>query len=75
MRETGEIMQTQQIDRNDVKNFLGSWAEGIISIGSSYTEDDDYREKAISFLKDHYAFAHDEVLFKPTFTNRDPLQK
>ena len=62
-------MQTQKIDRNDIKNFLGSWAEGIIAIGSSYTEDDDYREKAISFLKNHYAFAHDEVLFKPTFTN------
>ena len=51
MRQTGETMQTQQIDRNDVKNFLGSWAEGIIAIGSSYTEGDDYREKAISFLK------------------------
>ena len=69
MRKTVEIMQTQKIDRNDIKNFLGSWAEGIIAIGSSYTEGDDYREKAISFLKKHYAFAHDKVLFKPTFTN------
>ena len=62
-------MQTQQMDRNDVKSFLESWTEGIIAIGSSYSKGHDFREEAISFLKKHYAFAHDEVLFKPTFTN------
>ena len=53
---------------DQIKNFLNSWKDGVIEIGRVYLEGGDYQKCAEKFLSSHYAFGHEEVLFKPTFT-------
>ena len=53
---------------DQIKNFLNSWKDGVIEIGRVYLEEGDYQKCAEKFLSSHYAFDHEEVLFKPTFT-------
>ena len=53
---------------DQIKNFLNSWKDGVIEIGRVYLEGGDYQKCAEKFLSSHYAFDHEEVLFKPTFT-------
>lgn len=53
---------------DQIKNFLNSWKDGVIEIGRVYLEGGDYEKCAEKFLSSHYAFDHEEVLFKPTFT-------
>ena len=58
-----------KIDKNEVKKFLSSWANGVIEIGMAHEEKDDFTGVAINFLNHHYAFEEDNVMFKPTFTS------
>tara|TARA_B100000900_G_scaffold401050_1_gene405313 strand:+ start:728 stop:1174 length:447 start_codon:yes stop_codon:yes gene_type:complete len=51
-----------------VLNFLISWKDGILDISKSYIDNGDYEEKALKFIKDHYLFEIEDVLFKPTMT-------
>ena len=55
---------------NQIEHFLNSWKDGVISIGSVYKSDDDYKKEAASFIDKHYAFDESNVLFKPTFTKQ-----
>ena len=57
------------MERADVKDFLNSWTDGVLDIGRTYQEGNDYQEKAKAFIHAHYAFDVGEVLFKPTFTH------
>ncbi len=56
------------MERTEVEDFLNSWTDGVIDIGRTYQEGNDYKEKARKFIQTHYAFDIGEVLFKPTFT-------
>ncbi|MEC8448115.1 MAG: hypothetical protein VXY64_04555 [Pseudomonadota bacterium] len=58
-----------KIEKNEVKEFLSSWAEGVIEIGKAHEGQEDFTEVAINFLNHHYAFEEDDVMFKPTFTS------
>jgi len=51
-----------------VIEFLTSWKNGILDIRKSYVDKDDYEKKALKFIKDHYLFEIEDVLFKPTMT-------
>jgi len=51
-----------------VKQFLSSWKDGVIEIGKVFVDGGDYKKCAEDFLRSHYAFDIEEVLFKPTFT-------
>ena len=53
---------------DQIKNFLNSRQDGVLEIGRVYLEGGDYQKCAEKFLSSHYAFDHEEVLFKPTFT-------
>ena len=57
------------VNPNEVEDFLKSWKDGVIDIGIYYQEGNDYKEKARAFIKTHYAFDIGNVLFKPTYTN------
>jgi len=57
------------INSIEVEDFLNSWKDGVIDIGIAYQQGNDYKEKAKTFVKTHYAFDIGDVLFKPTFTN------
>ena len=56
------------IHKDEVVSFLDSWKNGVVSIGKTYTENNDFVSVAKDFISKHYNFAEGEVLFKPTFT-------
>ena len=56
------------INKEQINSFLNSWAEGVLAIGKSYLENEDYTQRALSFIEKHYAFDNGSVMFKPTFT-------
>ena len=54
----------------NIYEFLNSWKNGVIGIGSVYKSGGDYKKEAASFIDKHYAFNESNVLFKPTFTKK-----
>ena len=52
----------------EVQNFLTSWKEGILNISKIYIDKGDYKKEALKFIKNHYLFEIENVLFKPTLT-------
>jgi len=57
------------VNPNEVEDFLKSWKDGVIDIGIAYQEGNNYKERARAFIETHYAFDIGDVLFKPTYTN------
>jgi len=57
------------VNPNEVEDFLKSWKDGVIDIGIAYQEGNNYKERARAFIEAHYAFDIGDVLFKPTYTN------
>ena len=56
------------IHKDEVVSFLDSWKSGVVSIGKTYTENNDFVSVAKDFISKHYNFTEGEVVFKPTFT-------
>ena len=56
------------INQDEVEDFLKSWKDGVLEIGSAYRKDNNYKEVAKAFINKHYAFEDGNVLFKPTYT-------
>ena len=56
------------INKDEVLSFLDSWKSGVVNIGQTYTENNDFVSVAKDFISKHYNFNEGEVLFKPTFT-------
>ena len=56
------------INKDEVVSFLDSWKSGVVNIGQTYTENNDFVSVAKDFISKHYNFTEGEVLFKPTFT-------
>ena len=56
------------IEEVDIRAFIDSWRNGVISIAKIYDQNGDHRSEAIAFLKKHYLFDDEKVLFKPTMT-------
>lgn len=54
----------------NIYEFLNSWKDGVIGIGSVFKSDGDYKKEATYFIDKHYAFNESNVLFKPTFTKQ-----
>jgi hypothetical protein len=54
----------------DVLTFVESWTSGLSSIQDAYTHNEDYKKLANDFIKKHYLFDHEPVLFKPTLTKK-----
>ena len=56
------------INQDEVEDFLKSWKDGVLEIGSAYRKDNNYKEVAKAFIDTHYAFDVGDILFKPTYT-------
>ena len=56
------------VEKEDIVNFVSSWKNGILNIGDIYKKGGDYKKEADLFLKRHYLFDIEDVLFKPTLT-------
>ena len=63
-------MTEKFIHEDEVVSFLNSWKSGVVSIGQTYTENNDFVSVAKDFISTHYNFTEGEVLFKPTFTKK-----
>ena len=61
-------MSEKIIYKDEVVSFLDSWKSGVVSIGKTYIENNDFVSLAEDFISKHYNFNEGEVLFKPTFT-------
>ncbi|MBT7683559.1 MAG: hypothetical protein HN636_03770 [Cryomorphaceae bacterium] len=48
--------RSNNINLNEVENFLHSRKKGIIDIGILFHESNDYKAAARSFIEKHYAF-------------------
>ena len=59
------------INETDVKLFVDSWKQGVLDIRNVYDNKGDYQEQASKFLKTHYLFETESVLFKPTLTREE----
>ena len=59
------------INETDVKLFVDSWKQGVLDIRNVYDNKGDYEEQASKFLKSHYLFETEKVLFKPTLTREE----
>lgn len=59
------------INETDVKLFVDSWKQGVLDIRNVYDNKGNYREQASKFLKTHYLFETESVLFKPTLTREE----
>lgn len=63
------IMQDLLMTESDVLNAQEQWANGIIEIGKIFMDGGDYRSRAVEFVKENYAYAEGDVLFKPTMAS------
>ena len=59
------------INETDVKLFVDSWKQGVLDIRNVYDSKGDDQEQASKFLKTHYLFETENVLFKPTLTREE----
>ena len=59
------------ITKTDVELFVDSWKQGVLDIRSVYDNKGDFQEQASKFLKTHYLFETESVLFKPTLTREE----
>lgn len=57
------------IKKEEVIDFQKKWANGIIRIGSLHLYNQDYKQEAINFVSEMYAYDSDMVLFKPTLAS------
>ena len=58
------------MNKENIYEFLNSWKDGVISIGSVYKSDDDYKKEAASFIDKHYAFDESNVLLSQLLPNK-----
>ena len=56
--------------KQDLFEFVTSWADGLSMIRTAYEKNDDYKTIALEFINKHYLFNEESVLFKPTLTNK-----
>ena len=56
------------MNESKIKEFLDSWAKGVIEIGKAYSKKEDFEKEALKFLSQHYAFKTHQILFKLIFT-------
>ncbi len=63
------------ITEKDVVDIQEKWGDGIIKISNSYNNGKDYKQEAILFISNFYAYDEQEVLFKPTLASQFQFRK
>lgn len=60
----------------DVEAAQQAWGEGIVAIGSIFTEEGDYSARAAEHIATHYAYGEGAtILFKPTLAAEDQFRE
>ncbi len=61
-----ELNHNNMITKEEVLKFQNDWSDGIIQISNSYKNGGDFINDTLFFIDNLYAYASEEVLFKPT---------
>ncbi|WDT84639.1 phosphoribosyl-AMP cyclohydrolase [Alteromonas sp. 009811495] len=62
------------ITEREVVNAQKMWGNGIVRIGSVYSNNGDYALEAADFIQDMYGYDLSSVLFKPTLAANDQFR-
>ncbi|WP_338517865.1 phosphoribosyl-AMP cyclohydrolase [Alteromonas gracilis] len=62
------------ITEREVVNAQKMWGNGIVRIGSVFTNKGDYSAEAADFIQDMYGYDLSSVLFKPTLATNDQFR-
>jgi hypothetical protein len=62
------------ITEREVVNAQKMWGNGIVRIGSVFTNKGDYSAEAADFIQDMYGYDLSSVLFKPTLAANDQFR-
>ena len=57
------------ITNQDILDFQKAWGDGIIRIGESYLQEEDYISETQAFIDAMYAYDSETVFFKPTLAS------
>jgi hypothetical protein len=55
-----------EITQEDVAKAQKAWADGLVNLGKTYTDGQDYQKAAEDLVDNLYAYQTGQVLFKPT---------
>lgn len=74
--EAAPAATTNPITAEEVEAAQIAWGEGIVAIGSVFTEEGDYSARAQEHIATHYAYGDDAtILFKPTLASVDQFRE
>ncbi|WP_298303114.1 phosphoribosyl-AMP cyclohydrolase [uncultured Erythrobacter sp.] len=66
---------TNPISAEEVAAAQQAWGEGIVAIGSTFTEGGDFSARASEHIATHYAYGAETILFKPTLAAEDQFRE
>jgi len=73
---TAAATTANPITAAEVEVAQQAWGEGIVAIGSTFTEAGDYRARAAEHIDTHYAYGENaNILFKPTLAAEDQFRE
>ena len=65
---------TPTLDADRVTELKQAWGDGIVTIGTVYTQGGDYEAAARQHIERFYAYGDETVLFKPTLASADQFR-
>jgi hypothetical protein len=68
------LYSNECITEREVVNAQKMWGNGIVRIGSVFTNKGDYSAEAADFIQDMYGYDLSSVLFKPTLAANDQFR-
>jgi hypothetical protein len=69
------IFPQKSLTKSDIRKAQKRWGEGLVAIGSAYTNGADYRLLAEKFVDTHYGYKEGIVLFKPTLATVEQFRE
>ncbi len=65
----------KSITEDEIREAQKIWADGVVHIGSVYSDGGDYKKAAEQHVDERYAYQFDPVLFAPTKATHDQFRK
>lgn len=62
------------LTQDRVTTFTTAWGQGIVNIGSVYSNKGDYKAAARAHIEEFYGYETESVLFKPTLASEDQFR-
>jgi hypothetical protein len=72
--EQAPLYSEKCITEREVVNAQKMWGNGIVEIGSVFSDKGDYSDTAADFIQEMYGYDLSSVLFKPTLASNDQFR-